>query len=201
MDMTISAAPAYEYGFKERSMKEGHNLTVRIVDFFKSQRGKLIHYIRGRLRDAADRDAEDILQDVMLNILESVDPASPIENLGAYVYRSVQNRITDNYRKPKNQVYLDEPADKENGLTLSEILSDVRYDTHNMIEKREIMERIYKALDSLSSEQKAVWIATELEDHHFEELAVLWDEPMGTLLARKHRASAVLRKKLKDLML
>lgn len=179
-------------------MKAG-SFTQNIVDFFQARKGQLLHYIRKNLRDSAERDAEDILQDVMLYILESSDPADPIENLAAYVYRSVRNRIIDQYRKPGKTVSLDAPSVSDDKPALSEILADLRYDTHNEVERREIMERIYEALDELPVEQKAVWAAIELEDRHFEELSILWEEPIGTLLARKHRATAALRKKLNDL--
>ncbi len=182
-------------------MKPGNNLTGRIVDFFKSQKGRILHYIRNNLRDAADRDAEDILQDVMLYVLESANPAVPIENVAAYIYRSIRNRIIDMYRKPGKTVSLDEKGDSGDSPALSLILSDTRYDTHTEVEKREIMERLYNALDKLPAEQKAVWAAVELEDRHYEELSAVWDEPIGTLLARKHRATAALKKKLSDLVI
>jgi RNA polymerase sigma factor (sigma-70 family) len=182
-------------------MKQGNNLSRRLMDFFRSEKGRILHYIRSNIRDAADRDAEDILQDVMLYILESADPAKPIENISAYIYRSIRNRIIDFYRKQKKTVSLDEKEYGDDSPALSEILADVRYDTHNEIEKREIMERIYNALDNLPAEQKAVWAAIELEDWHYEELSAIWEEPVGTLLARKHRASMALRKKLSDLII
>jgi DNA-directed RNA polymerase specialized sigma24 family protein len=39
-------------------------------------------------------------------------------------------------------------------------------------------------------------VATELEGASYRELAEEWDEPIGTLLARKHRALRTLRKTL-----
>ncbi len=182
-------------------IKSGQSKTRGIVAFFQAQKGKALHYIRKNLRDSAERDAEDLLQDVMLSVLDSVDSAVPIENLTAYIYRSIQNRIIDQYRKPNKTMSLDEPASGGDSPALSEILSDLRYDTHNEIEKREIMDRIYKAMDELPPEQKAVWAAVELEGRHFEELSTLWEEPIGTLLARKHRATAALRKKISDLII
>jgi RNA polymerase sigma factor (sigma-70 family) len=179
-------------------MNSGPGITKNIIDFFQARKGQLIHFIRKNLRDSAERDAEDILQDVMLYIIESSDPAVPIENIAAYIYRSVRNRIIDQYIKPVRTVSLDAPSAGDGTPALSEILADLRYDTHNEAERREIMKRIYKALEELPVDQMAVWTAIELEDRHFEELSILWDEPIGTLLARKHRATAALRKKLAD---
>jgi DNA-directed RNA polymerase specialized sigma24 family protein len=50
----------------------------------------------------------------------------------------------------------------------------------------------------LEPKQRAVWIATEIEGYTFKELAAKWEEPIGTLLSRKSRATKILRKLLKD---
>ena len=55
----------------------------------------MLAYVRGLVRDAADRDGEDVVQDVMLRLLEAPDPSRPIEDLAAYVYRALRNRVID----------------------------------------------------------------------------------------------------------
>ena len=37
----------------------------RVADFFRTEHKKLVSYVRCRIDDAADRDAEDIVQDVI----------------------------------------------------------------------------------------------------------------------------------------
>jgi RNA polymerase sigma factor (sigma-70 family) len=171
-----------------------------VAVFFQKERPKLINFVRKRLSDTEDRDAEDVVQDVMLNIMNNPDPLATIENVAAYVYRSIKNRIVDHYRKRKERlVHFEDVIDAISGDTMALFLADARYDTHNEVEKKEIREKIMKAIDKLKPEQKAVWTATELEGFTFDELSILWQEPIGTLLARKHRATAVLKEKLKDL--
>ncbi len=58
---------------------------------------------------------------------------------------------------------------------------------------------MFQALDELEPKQRAAWIATEIDGYTFRELAEEWGEPIGTLLARKHRATNALQKALKDL--
>ena len=179
-------------------MKDRDGIFQKVSEFFSSERGKLIHFIRKRLHNSADRDAEDVLQDVMTVMLESLDPENPVENIAGYVYRSVRNRIIDIYRKPKRNVSLDEPVAGEEGETLADILSDMRYDTHTAVERMEMKQKLTKALDKLPPDQKAAVVETEIEGHTFEELSVLWGEPIGTLLARKHRGMKKLREYLKE---
>jgi RNA polymerase sigma factor (sigma-70 family) len=79
-------------------------------------------------------------------------------------------------------------------LKLSDVLHDIRYDTFSEVEKNEIREKLFKAIDSLKNEEKALIIATEFEGESFKELSEKWDEPLGTLLSRKSRALNKLKK-------
>ena len=182
------------------------NKKKELTDFYQKERPKLVGYIRKWLNDSNDRDAEDTVQDVMLSLYgredreDDDDEEESISNNGSYIYSSLKNRVIDAYRNKKNRhIRFDDIADTVSGYTLSEILSDARYDTHNAIEKKYIIGRICQAVDKLNPEQKAIWIATEMEGQSFDELAELWDTPIGTLLARKHRAVQKLRKLLSDL--
>ena len=57
---------------------------------------RLAGFIRRRV--PSDADAEDVLQDVWLQ-LSSVVELDPIERLSAWLFRVARNRITDRYRK------------------------------------------------------------------------------------------------------
>ena len=151
------------------------------------------------MSDFEGKDAEDIIQDVMLKIFENVESGLNIENIGAYIYRALSNKIIDDYRTQKNNLSLDEKNWSENELSLNEILSDARYETYSEVEKNRIKERIFEAVEKLSPDQREILIATELEGLTFKELSEKWNEPIGTLLSRKHRANSFLEKELSDL--
>jgi RNA polymerase sigma-70 factor (ECF subfamily) len=144
----------------------------------------LVGFVRRRIDDAADRDAEDIVQDVMLNLFDKADFAAPIENLSAYIYQSLRNRITDMLRKRRDTSFFRE---------LVQLSAD---DTEKVIEKKQIKAKIYDAIDALSEDQRAVVIATEFENRSFRELSEEWRIPIGTLLARKSRALKNIKKEL-----
>jgi RNA polymerase sigma factor (sigma-70 family) len=138
--------------------------------------------------DAGDRDAEDIVQDVMLSIFDKADVTIPIENLAAYVYRSLRNKVIDIFRK------------REEILSLSDVIGDAKSDTEKVVERKELMDFVFRAIDSLPDVQRAVLIATEFEGWSFRELSEVWEIPIGTLLARKSRALQHIRKKLTGLV-
>ena len=165
----------------------------RIAEFFRAEKNRLVYYVRRWVQDAADRDSEDIVQDVMVNIFNAADITAPIDNLSAYIYRSLYNRIVDVFRHKRPYLSLDDTIDERDFLTLKDTLSDVRYDAQNELERKEIRAQIHGALDDLSFEQRQVFIATEFEGRSYRELSDLWDIPVGTLLSQKHRAVQKIR--------
>src|SRR5471032_1400158 len=88
---------------------------------------RLRNFVRGRVADAAD--AEDILQDVLFELVESYRLPRPVEQVGAWLFRVARNRITDFFRKKRPELLADvaglaaeegDPAGLEDFLPSSE---------------------------------------------------------------------------------
>lgn len=156
----------------------------RIAGFIATEWSRLVGYVRAWISDAADRDAEDVVQDVIEHMFEKADVSEPIADLSAYLYRSLRNRIIDLYRKPKRETEL---ADE---------VADLRTDFEEALDREEASEAMFEAIEDLPEAQREVLVATELEGRSFKELAEEWNIPIGTLLARKHRAIRALRETL-----
>ena len=134
-----------------------------------------------------------------LSIFNQADITAPIENLSAYIYRALRNRVIDLLRKRKDRVIsLDSEQISHTNLSLSALISDLRYNAENRLDKKQMRRRLYEAIDNLNDEDRAVVIETEFEKRTFKELSHQWGIPMGTLLARKHRALRKIRKLLED---
>jgi RNA polymerase sigma factor (sigma-70 family) len=153
----------------------------RIAGFIATEWGRLVGYVRAWIADTADRDAEDVVQDVLERMFEKADVSEPIADLSAYLYRSLRNRIIDLYRKPRREA------------ELSDEVADLRFDFAEALDREEASEAMFEAMEDLPEAQREVLVATELEGRSFKELAEEWDIPIGTLLARKHRAIQALR--------
>jgi RNA polymerase sigma factor (sigma-70 family) len=156
----------------------------KLAEFFREERQALVGYVRRRIDDAADHEAEDIVQDVAVHLFDRADPSIPIQNLAAYIYRALRNRIVDFYRRKRETVALDEAA-----LASGQ-------DPSLEIEKKEILDDVFEAMEGLSVEERAVVLATEVEGQTFKDLAEEWGIPIGTLLARKNRALGKIRMQL-----
>lgn len=167
----------------------------RVSDFVAREWDRLVAGVRSWIDDEADRDAEDIVQDVLVGLLDRPDVTAPIGDLAAFVWRSLRNRVIDRYRRRQAVVSLDAPGDGGDGV-LEETVADAHARVEEAAERREVRARIDAAIDALGDDEREVFLATELECRKFRELAAAWDVPLGTLLARKHRAVVRLRRAL-----
>lgn len=167
------------------------------ADFFRRERGRLVGYVRSLIDDAADRESEDIVQDVVLGLFEKADVSAPIENFAAYVYQSLRNRVIDVFRRRRGQESLDAGIPGDTGLVLADLLADMHYDVDKEMDRREINRDLNAAISMLDENHRTIVVATELQGLTFKELSEEWKVPVGTLLARKSRAM----KKLKEALL
>jgi len=164
---------------------------ARLLD---RERGRLARYVRARLYRISSMDVEDIVSDVIFGLLRRADVAGEVENLMAYAYRALENRIIDFRRAARDTISLDETALDAEALDVDAPALVAGGETpERAVARLEMRDRLLWALGRLSPGERAVWVATEIDGLSFREVAEQWDEPLGTLLSRKSRASARLR--------
>lgn len=170
----------------------------QLYAFFTREGQKLKHFVLHKSKRLNDMDAEDIVDEVMLQLLSAIGMRGPVKNLPAYVYRALQNRIVDYFRKDERTTSLSTPLQNDDELTILDRLQD-KQDVVSTIEHKVLIKRLSEAIDKLEPKQRAVFIATEFDGKTFKELSLLWHEPIGTLLSRKSRAMKALQTHLSDL--
>ena len=170
-----------------------------LIEIVLNERDNFQRYVRRKIIDISDMDAEDIVADVVFNLYNKINIEHQIESILAYAYCAVRNKIVDYLRQSKVSVSLDK-LDPSSGLILSEMIPDPHADVDMNMDDEEIKEKLYLALMELDVKQRAVWVATQIEGYTFKELSARWEEPIGTLLSRKSRASKILKQKLKDII-
>ncbi len=172
---------------------------TEIANFFTREHSNLVRYLRMKINDLSEMEIEDVISDIMLNFFNNTGIINQIQNLTGYINQSLYHKAIDYLRKRKRLVSLNDTITDDSDKTFGELLADRRFDIHDEISARELKAKLYQTLDQLDPRQRAVWIATEIEGYSFRELALQWNEPIGTLLARKHRAAEALKKALADL--
>ena len=169
----------------------------RIAETVSRERGRLGNFIRRRVPDASE--AEDILQDVFYEFVAAYRLPEPIEQVGAWLFRVARNRIIDRFRK-KREEPLPELSDLADGGTwLDEVLPSADAGPEAAYARTVLLNELGAALDELPKEQRAVFIAHELDGRSFKELAAESGVGVNTLLARKRYAVLHLRARLQTL--
>ena len=161
----------------------------RISEAIAWEQPRLRNFIRARVADPGD--AEDILQDVFYELVAAYRLMQPVEQVGAWLFRVARNRITDFFRKKKP-----EPLDDGEGLVLEDLLPSPEAGPEAAYARSVLLEELDAALDELPEEQRAVFIAHEIQGRSFKELAAETGLSVNTLLSRKHYAVLHLRERL-----
>ncbi|GGG58168.1 RNA polymerase sigma factor [Hymenobacter glacieicola] len=182
-------------------MTAGHQ-DLQIQEAVRTQRTRLLAFIRRRIPD--ETEAEDVLQDVFAELVESYRMLKPVEQAAAWLFRVARNKITDLYRRKKpvsleNEMALFAADGEENTLLLADILPAPDDAPENRLLRETLMEALSDALAELPAAQRQVFIWHELEDKTFREMEEETGVPLKTLISRKHYAVQHLRKRLQTL--
>lgn len=172
-------------------------------DTVRQERARLLAFIRRRLPDPDD--AEDLLQDVFVELAEAYRLAKPIGRVASWLFAVARHKISDWYRgrNGRHTVSLSEPGyadDESDGPVLTEWLA-MADDTGPESEffRETLMDALTDALAELPAEQRDVFVQHELEGRSFNDMAAEWQVPLNTLLSRKRYAVLHLRKRLRNL--
>src|SRR4051794_28847260 len=167
----------------------------RISQAVAREGSRLRAFIRRRVADASD--AEDILQEVLYELVEAVRLMTPIDQVGAWLFRVARNRITDLFRKRRPEAPRDVSIE-DAAFALGDLLPSPGGGPEAELARGVLLEELEAALDELPEEQREVFIAHELEGRSFKELAAETGVGLNTLLSRKHYAVLHLRRRLRD---
>ena len=163
---------------------------------FRRYRRQVYGWLVRMLADEAE--AEDVYQDVWLRIVRNVGDFRNDGSFKCWLWRIVHNCTTDRLRRRLPTLTLDEPAcdDGEADTVLDRIADD---STIGVLERMDIEERrmlLRNAVSELSLPLRTVVLLRIDGELEFNAIAGLLKIPLGTVLARMHRAVGQLRKAL-----
>jgi RNA polymerase sigma factor (sigma-70 family) len=168
-----------------------------IIQTIKSYGNQLFGFIRSRV--PATEDAEDILQDVWYQLSNQAAPEE-IESMSGWLHRVARNKITDSYRKKKNERldnFIDADEEYDTGLENIFLSGTDNFETKEL--QQLFWETLLDALEELPQTQREVFILNELEDKTLQQIADIQGEKLKTIISRKRYAVQHLRKRLEDL--
>ena len=162
---------------------KGDAAAWRVVVEYWSPR--IYGYLRSNTRN--QELAEEITQSVFCTIARKLADYVEQGHFQAWIFRIAINRLRDEMRRRKLHA---KPMD-------SDILTDVA-PQKEVAEKAnaEEIQALHEAMDQLPDSDRAIIDLRHQGGMSFQQIAVMLSEPLGTLLARHHRAI----RKLRDLM-
>ena len=170
---------------------------ARILAAVAVQGPRLRAFIRRQVADLSE--VEDIVQDTFVELVAAYRLMEPIEHVAAWLKRVARNRIIDRFRKASKNVSERVSTHDPDSRLPDEWLApdDVGPEAHYVREM--LADELAAALDELPEEQRAVFIAHELDGRSFKELSAETGVGVNTLLGRKHAAVRHLRRRLQDI--
>ena len=167
-----------------------------ISEAMEKDETRLRGFIRKRVADSGD--AEDILQEVFYELIETYRLMKPVEQVSAWLFRVARNRIIDLFRKKKSESFSDPIAAAEDGdeLLLEDLLPSADAGPDEIYARNMLLDALDEALDELPEEQREIFIAHEWMGISFKDMAVETGLSVNTLLSRKRYAVLHLRQRL-----
>ena len=168
----------------------------RLTSIVQREQARLRNFIRRRVPNA--EDVEDILQDVFSELVEANRRLMPIDHVSAWLFRVARNRIIDLFRRRQPDRFGDATIAIDDGelLRVEELLPshaagpDAEYARHRLIEE------LNRAIGELPADQRAVFVAHEIDGLSFKQIALKTGVNVNTLLARKRYAVLHMRDRL-----
>ena len=175
------------------AFKAGDALAMEAL--FGRYRRNVYGWLVRMLTDEAE--AEDVYQDVWLRIVRNVDSYRN-GSFKCWLWRIVHNCTTDRMRRKLPSLTLDvqDGDDDDAGTALDRIADESAVDVLERMEVEERRTLLRRAVDGLSLPLRAVVLLRIDGELEFSEIAGLLKLPLGTVLARMHRAVGQLRKVL-----
>ena len=131
-------------------------------------------------------EAEDLVQEVFVDMWEDAENFNNVKNLKPYLYRMVHNRCLNQIRSSKR---------KEQALRNDKDIEKIDEPVVNLIIKEEVYQQIHSALDELPPQCRKIY-KMSLEGMRVAEIAEALDLSVETIKTQKKKAKRILREKL-----
>lgn len=143
-------------------------------------------------------EAEDVTQEVFIQVFESIGQFKGDSKLSTWLYRIAVTKSLDHLRKKKRKkrfAFLQSLF----GVNEEEVRQDPDFQHPGVaLENKEKAAVLFKAIDKLPENQKAAFTLHKLEGLSYQEVAEVLETTVSSVESLMHRAKGNLRKQLED---
>ncbi len=176
-----------------KKLQQGNEQAFKeLVDKY---RHLVINTCYGMLHDIDD--AEDVAQDVFVEVFRSVQNFRGGSKISTWLYRIAVNRslnfMRDNKKRKKTQSLAD--TEKSKKINPEDLVSGDNDASHD-IENEQRADILHRAIGSLPEKQKIAFTLNKYEDLPYKEISEIMDLSIPSIESLLHRAKKNLQKKL-----
>jgi RNA polymerase sigma-70 factor (ECF subfamily) len=140
---------------------------------------RLRYFLRKMLRE--DRDLDDLVQEIWFDVLRGLARLADPGAFAAWLYQIARHRVVRELRKRRQPLRSLDEVDVPVG------------DCEESCFSTEDAEEVHAALDWLTPEHREVLLLRFVEGMTYEDIARVYDCPVGTVRSRLHYAKRALR--------
>jgi len=145
-------------------------------------------------------DAEDIAQEVFLEVFKSIHKFKGDSKLSTWIYKITTNKCLEFIRKKsakKRFAFMQSISGNEVPLDKTNYFTEFNH-PGIQLENKEKTETIYKAINSLPESQKVVFTLAKLDGKSYQEIVEITGKSLSSVESIMFRAKKNLQKKLEN---
>jgi RNA polymerase sigma-70 factor (ECF subfamily) len=142
------------------------------------------------------QDAEDIAQDVFVEIFRSIQSFRADSKLSTWIYRIAVNKSINRVRRQKRQKWLSPLEELITGKHGTEIITDPTSLPSSELENRQRQHKLHIAMDTLPENQRIAFTLNKYEELSYHEISEVMNLSLSSVESLIHRAKVNLQKKL-----
>ena len=169
---------------------------IRFEDVYLSYFSKMKYFAKEYV--ISEEDAENIVQDVFVELWENKEMLNMHMNLTAYLFTTIKNKCLNHLR---HKLVVQETANKlqeEYTISLRMNLDSLETFDNNLFSDQDIEKLISRALDALPEKCRAIFIMSKIEGKKHNEIAQELNISINTVGSQIGIAYKKLRTELKD---
>ena len=143
-------------------------------------------------------DAEDIAQEVFLEVYRSINKFKGNSKLSTWIYKITTNKCLEFIRKKntkKRFAFIQRISGEENPIDKTSYFTEFKH-PGIILENKEETEAIFKAINLLPENQRLVFTLAKLDDKSYQEIVEITGKTLSSVESIMFRAKKNLKEKL-----
>ena len=147
------------------------------------------------------RDAEDLVQDVILRAYRFWDSFERDSNCKAWLFKILTNTFINSYQKAKRGREVLNAAVAEQQTTDGVLVHEnaiTQRDPEGILLEHSLSEDVARALAEIPADFRLAVVLCDIEGFSYKEIAEIMECPVGTVMSRLHRGRRLLKQSLRE---